>query len=42
MPAMPSNSDSLFSFPLSDITPERVYAAGDFMTWHARVLNSGP
>jgi hypothetical protein len=39
---MPANSSALTHRPLPDVTSERVYAAGDFMTRHARILESRP
>jgi hypothetical protein len=42
MSAMPAHSDSLTFRPLPDVTSNPVDLAGNFVTWHPRVLNSRP
>ena len=37
---MPADSGSLTFHPLRDVTSERVYEVGDFITRHARALSS--
>jgi hypothetical protein len=42
MAAVPSDSDALAGFPVSDIGADGVDAAGDFVSGNARILNVRP
>jgi hypothetical protein len=42
VPAVPSYSYALTGLPQRDIGADGIDASGNFMAWHARILNSRP